>query len=117
MPIKSVINKAITGFPIKLTRLYKKLSKFRKLVIIVEKPINTTGNKAVKILFVKLGSSEMSKDFEAINSFNGLASTFGRYRVSIGPEIRMAGMANMTPYISVFPRSALNMIDNADGAG
>ena len=39
------------------------------LEIIVEKPINMTGNKAVNILFVKLGSSEISKDFEAINSF------------------------------------------------
>ena len=107
----------MTGFPIKLTRSYKVLFTLSKLEIIVAKPINKTGNKAVSKLFVKLGSSETSKVFEAMNSFSGLASTFGRKRVSNGQEIKMAGIASVIPYKSVFPISASNITDKAEGAG
>ena len=65
--------------------------------VIVENPISSTGSNAVRRLLDKLGKSDSSNIFEAINSLSGFASTFGIKRVNNGPEIRIEGMATTIP--------------------
>ena len=97
MPIKSENKRAITGFPRNSIKEKIVLPGVKKLSVIVENPISSTGSNAVRRLLDKLGKSDSSNIFEAINSLSGFASTFGIKRVNNGPEIRIEGMATTIP--------------------
>ena len=111
------ISKATTGLPKNLKNSYVKLFASKNSIIIVEKPIIKTGDSEVNRLLVIEGNSLSLNFFVETNSLSGVAFTFFKNFVKIGPEIIIAGIAIINPYINVLPMSALNKIAKAVGAG
>src|SRR5690554_439874 len=107
MATSTANKRAIIGSPTREKTASQKESLGSTIFIREAKAIKNTGKRPVNTLIQNPGISSFFNISWAYNSLGGFGFIFFKVFEKIGPANIIAGMATITPYIKVSPKSAL----------